>query len=66
MPNTEQLNPAMVALLLLAASQEETHRARLHEAVVRLRIARESQRALSRLSDVEIRKGQIYRESKGW
>ena len=50
MPNTEQLDPAVVALLLVAADNEETHRASLHAAVVRLRIARESQRALWRLT----------------
>jgi len=66
MPNTEKLDPAVVALLLVAADNEDTHRTSLHEAVIGIRIARESQRELARLTDAEIREGRSYRESKGW
>lgn len=66
MSNTEQLDPAVVALLLVAADNDENLRASFREAVVGLRIARESQRALACLTDSELREGRSYRESKGW
>lgn len=66
MPNTEQLDPAVVALLLVAADNVETLRASLHEAILGLRIARESQRALAHLTDTEIQQGRSYRQAKGW
>ncbi|TBT85930.1 hypothetical protein ET989_05620 [Propioniciclava sinopodophylli] len=64
MSNPEHLDPAVVALLLVAAENEETFRA-APEKPLSGSGSLVSPSALARLTAADLREGRFYRKSKG-